>query len=225
MVSKSNISDDPSTCGTWSHSSNLDHGTHALLPLCDAAVYRTIEAGGGGDDPGARLDEDGNRCDVEGGQLFQGVTTLEQYQSPYVGNAHGARFALSDLDDRLVSLFRKSMKDVVFSNGTVIPAGTIVVATSTGTHLQEELYEDAADFKPFRFSDVREKGGPDAQRQQFHTPAAEYISFGHGYHAWYVHRIVQPTAFIPVTWITIQLWEMVRCSRSEGDLGVHIAQL
>ena len=117
------------------------------------------------------------------------------------------------------------MKDVVFSNGTVIPAGTIVVATSTGTHLQEELYKDAADFKPFRFSDVREKGAADAQRQQFHIPAAEYIAFGHGKHAWYVHRTVQPTAFIPVTWLTTQLREMVRCSRSEGDLGVHIAQL
>ncbi|KAI0719015.1 cytochrome P450 monooxygenase [Fomitopsis betulina] len=72
-----------------------------------------------------------------------------------------------------LSLFRKSMKDVVLSNGTVIPAGTIV----------EELYKDAAEFKPFRFSDVREKGGADAQRQQFHTPTAEYIAFGHGKHA------------------------------------------
>ena len=87
-----------------------------------------------------------------------------------------------------VSLFRKSMKDVVFSNGTVIPAGTIVVATGTGTHLQEELYEDAAEFKPFRFSDVREKGGADAQKQQFHIPTAEYIAFGHGKHAWCVHQ-------------------------------------
>ncbi|EPT03342.1 hypothetical protein FOMPIDRAFT_87777 [Fomitopsis schrenkii] len=82
-----------------------------------------------------------------------------------------------------LSLFRKSMKDVVLSNGTVIPAGTIVVATSTGTHLQEELYKDAAEFRPFRFSDVREKGGADAQKQQFHISTAEYIAFGHGKHA------------------------------------------
>lgn len=95
-----------------------------------------------------------------------------------------------------VSLFRKSMKDVVFSNGTLIPAGTIVVATSTGTHLQEELYEDAAEFKPFRFSDVREKGGADAQKQQFHIPAAEYIAFGHGKHAWYVSRCGDTSMFI-----------------------------
>ena len=80
------------------------------------------------------------------------------------------------------------MKPIVFSNGTVIPTGTMVVATTTGTHLSEELYEDAAEFKPFRFSDVRAKGGDDALRQQFHTSSPDYIPFGHGKHAWYVRN-------------------------------------
>ncbi|KZT73294.1 cytochrome P450 [Daedalea quercina L-15889] len=82
-----------------------------------------------------------------------------------------------------LTLFRKAMKPIVFSNGTVIPTGTMVVATTTGTHLSENLYEDAAEFKPFRFSDVRSKGGDDALRQQFHTSSPDYIPFGHGKHA------------------------------------------
>ncbi|KAH9923621.1 cytochrome P450 [Fomitopsis serialis] len=82
-----------------------------------------------------------------------------------------------------LTLFRKAMKPIVFSNGTVIPVGTMVVATTTGTHLNEELYEDATEFKPFRFSEARAKGGDDALRQQFHTSSPDYIPFGHGKHA------------------------------------------
>ncbi|TFY52837.1 hypothetical protein EVJ58_g9786 [Rhodofomes roseus] len=82
-----------------------------------------------------------------------------------------------------LTLYRKVMKPVAFSNGTVIPVGTMVVATTTGTHLSEKLYEDATEFRPFRFSDVRAKGGDDALRQQFHTSSPDYIPFGHGKHA------------------------------------------
>lgn len=77
----------------------------------------------------------------------------------------------------------------MFSNGTVVPSGTIVVATPTGTHLQEALYEHATEFKPFRFSNVREKGDDDAVKQQCHTSSPEFIVFGHGKHAWYVGHV------------------------------------
>ena len=88
-----------------------------------------------------------------------------------------------------VAFFRKSMKDVVLSNGTLIPAGTLVAATNTGTHLQERFYKDAAQFRPFRFSDMREKGGAEALKQPLHATSPEYVVFGHNKHSWYVRSI------------------------------------
>lgn len=80
---------------------------------------------------------------------------------------------------------RRMMQDVVLSDGTAIPAGTIVIAPATATHMDEANYTNAAIFDPWRFVDLREEGD-NALKYQYTNTSLDYISFGHGKHAWYV---------------------------------------
>ncbi|KAF9819212.1 hypothetical protein IEO21_02251 [Rhodonia placenta] len=81
-----------------------------------------------------------------------------------------------------ISVMRLALKDVTFSDGTFIPAGTFVAAAATSTHHDEENYSDATVFKPFRFSDMR---ASESEKNKHHyvSTSAEYIGFGHGKHA------------------------------------------
>ena len=76
-----------------------------------------------------------------------------------------------------------ALKDLRFSNGVTIPAGTIVVAASNATHMDEENYTDPDVFNPWRFSDMRDES-PDSMKHQYVTTSVDYVSFGHGKHAW-----------------------------------------
>jgi len=76
------------------------------------------------------------------------------------------------------------MKDFTFSDGTFIPKGTLVVVPSRCLHLDNEHYDNAHVFDPFRFSNVRDEEG-DGTKYQFVSTSMEYLSFGHGKHAWY----------------------------------------
>ncbi|KAG1757776.1 cytochrome P450 [Suillus lakei] len=75
-----------------------------------------------------------------------------------------------------------SMRQFVFSDGTVIPNGTHVVVASLPMHLDEEHFESALEFQPFRFSQQREDDGEDPQILLAST-SASYIPFGYGHHA------------------------------------------
>ncbi|KAI0937289.1 hypothetical protein AcV5_005232 [Taiwanofungus camphoratus] len=81
-----------------------------------------------------------------------------------------------------ISVIRKALKDVTFSDGTHIPPGTLVCAASTATHYDEENYVNANVFDPFRFSKMR---GEESERvkHQYVSTSADYIAFGHGKHA------------------------------------------
>jgi cytochrome P450 len=79
---------------------------------------------------------------------------------------------------------RKAMRPFVFSDGTKIPSGTHVVVASLPMHLDEEYFESASEFQPFRFSQRREDDGEDPQVMLAST-SASYIPFGYGHHAWY----------------------------------------
>ncbi|KAK0448935.1 cytochrome P450 [Desarmillaria tabescens] len=68
-------------------------------------------------------------------------------------------------------------KDFVFSDGTVVPAGTQVAVVSWCTHLDEKNYENPLEFKPWRFSERRKQGG-EGMRHQLSTPNLDFISFG-----------------------------------------------
>ncbi|KAI9060502.1 cytochrome P450 [Trametes sanguinea] len=82
----------------------------------------------------------------------------------------------------LTSLARKAQKDVILSNGVLIPNGTLVVAAAYSTHHDDEVYEDANVFDPFRFARQREAEGGSA-KHQFATTSVDYVPFGHGKHA------------------------------------------
>lgn len=52
------------------------------------------------------------------------------------------------------------MKTHTFSDGTTVPAGTLVCVSPVSIYCDEENYPDAGKFKPFRFVEQ-----PDAKRQ------------------------------------------------------------
>ncbi|KAF9236824.1 cytochrome P450 [Melanogaster broomeanus] len=81
-----------------------------------------------------------------------------------------------------LSVSRRVMKDFTFSDGTVIPEGAHISAAARCMHLDNELYENADVFDPFRFSNIREEDGEEFEHQ-FVFPKPEYLSFGHGRHA------------------------------------------
>ncbi|KAK0493225.1 cytochrome P450 [Armillaria luteobubalina] len=74
---------------------------------------------------------------------------------------------------------RVARKDFVFSDGTVVPAGSHISVAAMGTHLDEDNYEDPLEFKPWRFSDKRKEEG-ESIRHQMVTPSLDYVFFGHG---------------------------------------------
>lgn len=74
---------------------------------------------------------------------------------------------------------RVARKDFVFSDGTVVPAGSHIAVAALGTHLDEENYEDPLEFKPWRFSEKRKQEG-ESVRHQMATPSLDFVFFGHG---------------------------------------------
>ncbi|KAG2154646.1 cytochrome P450 [Suillus clintonianus] len=82
----------------------------------------------------------------------------------------------------LFPMMRKAMRPFVFSDGTVIPSGTHVVVASSPMHLDEEYFEGASEFQPFRFSKRRQDDGEDPQFLLAST-SPSYIPFGYGHHA------------------------------------------
>ncbi|KAI9060501.1 cytochrome P450 [Trametes sanguinea] len=83
----------------------------------------------------------------------------------------------------IISLMRKAVKDIVLSNGTLIPRGALIVAASTPLHHDNNIYADAEVFDPFRFARQRESEG-ESLKHQYANTSIEYIAFGHGKHAW-----------------------------------------
>lgn len=88
----------------------------------------------------------------------------------------------------VVSLTRMSLKDFKLSDGTFIPAGTLVVAPAMSTHRDSENYQDSNQFDPLRFANLRneDKSGNGGVKYQFVATSVDYLGFGHGKHAWCV---------------------------------------
>lgn len=79
---------------------------------------------------------------------------------------------------------RKAKKDFTFSDGTLIPKGTRINAGLVALHYDDALYENPEVFDPFRFADMGEEDEEGA-KHQFVATSPEFLSFGHGRHAWY----------------------------------------
>lgn len=77
---------------------------------------------------------------------------------------------------------RKVLKDFTFSDGTVVPAGTMLAIPSHALHHDDQFYQDGHEFKPFRFSEIREEDGEFIKHQMI-TPNSQYVFFGIGRHA------------------------------------------
>ena len=83
------------------------------------------------------------------------------------------------------TLSRKVKKDFPFSNGIVVPAGTLISTPGFSTHHDSSLFKDAEDMDAFRFHKKREKEGNNTKYQMV-TMTDEYLLFGVGRQAWYV---------------------------------------
>ncbi|PCH44171.1 cytochrome P450 [Wolfiporia cocos MD-104 SS10] len=82
----------------------------------------------------------------------------------------------------VISLRRKTLKTATFSNGVVVPPGVLIAAAAASTHFDDDLYEDATIFKPFRFVEKRKADG-EATKHQFVSSTPDYVFFGLGRHA------------------------------------------
>ena len=93
-----------------------------------------------------------------------------------------------------MNLFRKAVKDVTLADGTRIPCGTLVAAAACTAHSDGARYGPAPlAFDPFRFARLRDDGGPaGAARHQLVHTSVDFITFGHGRHAWCVHFYCPP---------------------------------
>ena len=93
--------------------------------------------------------------------------------------------ASTDYDIDLVSVMRKTVKGVTFSNGQYVPPGVVMVVPARDIHLDGAFYENPDTFDPFRFSRVRDLDGK-GSNEQFASTSTNYVPFGLGKHAWYV---------------------------------------
>jgi len=98
---------------------------------------------------------------------------------------------------------RRVLKDFVFSDGTLIPAGSSIFANSRGLHNDDEMFSNADRFDGYRFlaqSKSESSNGEDyigkskdqlinpiveGPRKDLMTiPTVSYHAFGYGKHAW-----------------------------------------
>ncbi|KAJ7170266.1 cytochrome P450 [Mycena crocata] len=81
-----------------------------------------------------------------------------------------------------VAMLRQATKDFTFSDGTIIPAGTLVGVPVLAEQHEEANYENAGSFDPFRFARMREEAGEGIKHQMV-TPSPDFLVFGLGRHA------------------------------------------
>ncbi|PBK90665.1 cytochrome P450 [Armillaria gallica] len=75
---------------------------------------------------------------------------------------------------------RKTCKDFVFSDGTVVPARVHIAVASLSTHTDEDNYEDPLEFKPWRFSEKGTQEGEGIHHYYMATLSLDFVLFGNG---------------------------------------------
>jgi cytochrome P450 len=85
-----------------------------------------------------------------------------------------------------VLMARYALLDFTFSDGTFIPAGTVISVHSDHVQLDPQTYEDPLKFDGFRFIKMKERavlqGYPD-KKFDMATTSSEFVAFGQGRHA------------------------------------------
>ncbi|KAF9067172.1 cytochrome P450 [Rhodocollybia butyracea] len=79
-----------------------------------------------------------------------------------------------------VSLIRMALRDFKFSDGTVVPARTIISVALHALHHDGAYYEDPETFKPFRFSDIVQEQEGESLKHQMDAVDPSYLVFGGG---------------------------------------------
>ncbi|XP_006458661.1 hypothetical protein AGABI2DRAFT_217430 [Agaricus bisporus var. bisporus H97] len=83
-----------------------------------------------------------------------------------------------------LQMHRKVIKDWMLSDGTVIPAGTIISIANGPMNMEETSFPDSDTFKAFRHSEKRDgEGELDSIKYQMVALSLDMIVFGHGRHA------------------------------------------
>ncbi|KIP01935.1 hypothetical protein PHLGIDRAFT_26798 [Phlebiopsis gigantea 11061_1 CR5-6] len=77
---------------------------------------------------------------------------------------------------------RKALQDFTFSDGTLIPKGSYICSANTGTHYEGLNYAEPYEFKPWRFSEMRDETGEGMKHQMTNT-STKYLPFGLGRHS------------------------------------------
>ena len=85
---------------------------------------------------------------------------------------------------------RKAMTNHTLSDGTFLPKGSIVVSNAYAIHRLGSSYDNANEFKPFRFSDANKESASVVPNNQLATISNDYLVFGHGRQAWYVSLLL-----------------------------------
>ncbi|KAL0574353.1 hypothetical protein V5O48_007595 [Marasmius crinis-equi] len=83
---------------------------------------------------------------------------------------------------RPFGVVRMAMENFTFSDGTVVPAGTLICTSPKGVHFDEKNYPEPNIFDPMRFYHMREREG-ESTKHQMVAPEASYLSFGAGKNA------------------------------------------
>jgi len=85
-----------------------------------------------------------------------------------------------------VTMNRLAVKDFTFSDGTNLPAGSILQASAIYMHLNAEVFEDPLKFDGFRFIKMKESAmseGHPEKKFDVVTTGVHSMAFGHGRHA------------------------------------------
>ncbi|KAL5334133.1 cytochrome P450 [Aspergillus crustosus] len=83
------------------------------------------------------------------------------------------------------AVFRQVLVDGVETDGGIkLPKGTVFSFLSQPAHVDEETYEDALKYDPFRFSRIREAADPSkGNTLSFVSTSPDFLAFSHGKHA------------------------------------------
>ena len=83
----------------------------------------------------------------------------------------------------IASFNRKTVQPITLSDGTYIPAKTLLLAPSMAISSDPEIYENPDQFDGLRYYRLRERSPQDANRHQFATVSKTMMHFGEGRHA------------------------------------------
>ena len=79
---------------------------------------------------------------------------------------------------------RKALVDYTLSDGTFLPKGTVVQCNAVAVHHEAANYSNPTEFDGFRFANIRAVVEGESAKNQLVATSTEYITFGHGRHAW-----------------------------------------